>query len=87
MVFVSVACFLHWTSQDLSVLILVALVYYYCHLVCVLLCDYIKFLLVILVVSSCFLIKHSVGNILVYIYLGKVEDFLQSGSWTYISFL
>lgn len=78
MVFIYVACFLHWTCQDLSMLIQVALVYYYCHLVCVLLCDYIKFLLVILVVSHCFLIKHGVGNILVYVYLGKMEDFLQS---------
>ena len=37
-------------------------------------------ILVILVIFNCFLIKHSVGNILVYIYLGKVEDFLQSDS-------
>lgn len=49
---------------------------------------YIEFLLVILVVSNCFLIQHDVGNVLVYVYLGKMEDFLQSsGSWTYISFL
>ena len=48
----------------------VALVYFYCHMVCVSLCDCIRFLLLILVVSNCLLIKQCVGNIPVYVYLG-----------------